>query len=262
MVTHHLELEPMPILSALLLSVFVTAAGGDSASTAAADVRPLIDRVVTAYGGRSALEGVHAYRVDGHVVTAQGEKREAPTIRLFQRPIKLRFENRYSEGTELRILSCEHGWRGKGDSGADATGPMLDAMMLQAVRADLPWFLMQHAGEARVIESTTEEGRTMSVIEVPIERGLTIRAYVDSTSGRIAMSESRMPQGEQVMTFETLYSDYRKVGNVLFAFGEENSASGQPTGTITFDKVTLNPKVKAGDFGPPPGAKHSDKPTH
>jgi hypothetical protein len=76
------------------------------------------------------------------------------------------------------------------------------------------------------------------------------------------MSESRMPQGEQVMTFETLYSDYRTVGNVLFAFREENSASGQPTGTITFDKVTLNPKTKAADFGPPPGAKHSDKPTH
>jgi hypothetical protein len=166
----------MHILGALLLSALVITATGanDSLSTSTADPRPLIDRVVLAYGGKAALEGVHGYRVDGHVVTAQGEKREAPTIRLFQRPGKLRVENRYGEGTELRIVSGEHGWRGKGDSGADATGPMLDAMTLQAVRADLPWFLLQHASEARVIETTTEEGRTMSVIEVPIERGLTI----------------------------------------------------------------------------------------
>jgi len=253
----------MQVLGALLLSVFVTsAAGGDSTSLSTADVRPLIDRVVTAYGGRAALESMHAYRVDGHVVTAQGEKREAPTIRLFQRPGRLRVENRYTEGTELRIVSGEQGWRGKGDSGSNATGPMLDAMALQAVRADLPWFLMQHAGEAHAIESTDEDGRTLSGVEVPIERGLSMRAYVDSTSGRIAVSESRMPQGDHVMSFETRYSDYRKVGRVLFAFHEENSASGQPTGTITFDKVQLNPKVKSADFSPPAGAKHDDHPTH
>ena len=54
--------------------------------------------------------------------------------------------------------------------------------------------------------------------------------------------------------FQTDYSDFRRVGHVMFAFHEETSASGQPTGTITIERIRLNPKVVPADFLPPPGA--------
>jgi hypothetical protein len=136
-----------------------------------------------------------------------------------------------------------------------ANGPMLDAMILQAVRADLPWFLLQHASEARAIDALDHDGHALAGVEVPLERGLSIRAYVETTRGRIEVSQSRMVQeGGGETLFQTNYSDFRKVGRVVFAFHEENSASGQPTGTITIERVVLNPKVAAAEFGPPAGA--------
>jgi hypothetical protein len=247
----------MRTLGALLLSlVFVSSATAeDSLTTMPPDLRPLIDRVVLAYGGRAALEGVHAYRMEGRVVAVQ-QKREGPTSRLFQRPGRLRVEVRYPERPETRIVSGERGWRGLGADVVDASGTMLDAMILQAARADLPWWLLQHASDARAIDPLDHDGHSLAGIEVPLERGLSLRAYVDSTSGRIEVSRSRMVQedgGE--MLFQTDYSDFRKVGRVVFAFHEENSASGQPTGTITFGRVRLNPKVALADFGPPPGTQ-------
>src|SRR5206468_13106425 len=96
----------MRVLGALLLScVFVTSpTAADSLSATLPDLRPLIDRVVLAYGGRAALEGVHAYRMEGHVVAAE-QKREGTTSRLFQRPGRLRVEIHYPERPETRIVS-------------------------------------------------------------------------------------------------------------------------------------------------------------
>src|SRR5215831_3111341 len=105
----------MRVLGALLLScIFVTSAtAADSLSTTLPDPRPLIDRVVLAYGGRAALEGVRAYRMEGRVVAAQ-QKREGPTSRLFERPGRLRVELHYPDRPETRIVDGEHGWRGGG----------------------------------------------------------------------------------------------------------------------------------------------------
>ncbi|HEY6194088.1 MAG TPA: hypothetical protein VI504_03520 [Candidatus Eisenbacteria bacterium] len=226
----------------------------DSLSTSPRGVLSLIDHVVLAYGGRAALESVHAYRMEGRVFAVQ-QKREGPTSRLFQRPGRLRVELHYPDRAETRIVSGESGWRGLGAEVLTANGPMLDAMILQAARADLPWFLLQHASDAHAIEPLDHDGHSIVGVEVPLERGLSIRAYVDTTSGRIEVSQGRMVrEGGGETVFQTDYSDFRKVGRVVFAFHEENFASGQPTGTTTFDRVGLNPKLVPADFGAPAGA--------
>ena len=87
----------MRAIGVLLLSswVLVTSSwAADSLSTTPPDPQPLIERVGMAYGGRAALEAVHAYRMEGRVVAAQHE-REGPMIRLFQRPGRLRVEVHY-----------------------------------------------------------------------------------------------------------------------------------------------------------------------
>jgi hypothetical protein len=215
-----------------------------------------------AYGGRAALEAVHAYRMEGRVVAAQHE-REGPMIRLFQRPGRLRVEVHYPERPETRIVSGDHGWRGVGAEVTDANGPMLDAMILQAARADLPWLLLHHASDAHGIAPLDHGGRTLAGIEVPLGPRLAVRAYVDTASGRIEVSQSRMMQeGGEETVFQTDYSDFRKAGRVLFAFHEENLASGRPTGTITVERIRLNPKVAPETFGPPRGGEHGASSAH
>jgi alkylation response protein AidB-like acyl-CoA dehydrogenase len=58
-------------------------------------------------------------------------------VRVFARPTKLRVEI----GTnEVRLVDGPKGWR----NGKEVRGMQYEAMVLQAVRLDLPWQLLAH----------------------------------------------------------------------------------------------------------------------
>jgi len=240
----------LPLLS-LLLSPGVALEARAADAPVPPGARELVDDVVRAYGGRAALERVTAYRCDGRVV-ALVHPREGPTTRLFQRPDRLRVELRYPGHPELRIVDGARGWRGDGEDVESASGVMLDAMVLQAARAGVPWTLMEHADSVRVVEPREDGGRTLVGLELRLADGLTLRTYVDPVTHRVERSESLLDRGGMQTTFETVYSDFRKVAGVVFAFREENYASGTHTADTMFGKITLNPKLPAGAFGPPP----------
>ena len=238
----------------LLLATFCEVAAGaphpgpDSLATSDAP-NALIERVIQEYGGRAALDRVQAYRAEGNVVAAiQGRK--GPTVRLFARPNRLRVEIHYPDAPETRIAIGSLGWRGKGSSIQPATGPMLDAMLLQAARAAVPWILADRAGEARSTAPRQENGHLLQGVEIAIADSLMLRVWVDPSSGRVVHSQGALERGPMHTTFETSYSDFRTVDGVLFPFREENFAGGQPTGTTTFEKVIWNPPVHDADFGP------------
>ena len=220
-------------------------------STAAVnDARRLVQQVVDAYGGRAALEQVKAYRMDGRIVAGM-QGREGPMSRLFQRPGRLRIELRYTDGTETRIVNAERGWRGVGGDVNAVTGPMLGAMVLQAARADLPLFLLTHLDSVRAVDPLERDSLRLEGVEVACGAGRQMRAYIDPVTHHILVSHSRLVTGGRSTLFQTEYSDFRKVGSVVFAFHEENFASGMATGTTTVERVTLNPRLRPTDFGAP-----------
>ena len=211
---------------------------------------PVIQQILDAYGGRSALERVKAYRADGKIV-ARLRGREGPMSRLFQRPGRLRVELHYPDVTETRVVNGEQGWRGLGDEVGPAKAMMLDAMVLQAMRSDLPLFLFSHRDSLRVIAPLERDSTQLEGLEVPLGAGRSLRAYIDPATHRIMVSQSLLGEDEGAMKFETSYSDFRRVGSVWFAFQEENVAGGRATGTTTIDSVTLNPKFDPADFDAP-----------
>jgi len=220
------------------------------ATVTAQDVRELVERVLDAYGGRAALDRVKAYRAEGRVVAVM-QGREGPTTRLFQRPNRLRIELRYAVEPELRIVAGARGWRGSEDGVEPASGPMLDAMILQAARAAVPWILMEHAAEARRIEPREHRGRQLVGLEIPLGGGMTLRLWIDPSTRRVEVSQGTLAHHGMGTAFETAYGDFRMVDGVLFAFREENYASGAHTGYTAIERVVLNPKPRPGDFAPP-----------
>lgn len=237
---------------ALLLCWASVARGAEPADSARAvvDVRQQVMQLVDAYGGRAALERVKAYRMEGRIVAAQAG-REGPMTRSFQRAGKLRVELRYPDQTETRIVRGEQGWRGVGTDVRAAQGMMLDAMVMQAARSDLPLFLLAHLDSVRVIDSIERDSLRLDGLEASFGAGRSLRAYVDPATHRVLMSQSVLKTESGAMEFETNYSDFRNVGQVWFAFREDNFASGTATGTMTIEKVTINPIFKPAEFAAP-----------
>ena len=121
------------------LGLLLICALATRAATAGEDLGGLVDKVADAYGGRAALENMAAVRETGQVEAATRDGSSKPMVRTFARPLKLRVEiGDTSKPTEVRVVDGATGWR----NGKESTAVGYEAMVLQAVRLDLPFQLM------------------------------------------------------------------------------------------------------------------------
>lgn len=226
----------------------------------ASEIRALIDRVTTAYGGRKALEKVRAYRVEGSVFSTMRHS-DAPTIRVFARPAQLKVLIDYANGAEARLVDGAKGWRNEAGGPLEpVTGPMYAAMVLQAARAGVPWVLYEHAAEATFTDSLTQADVRCVGLQLPLGDGLVLRAWIDPATHHVVRSQGLLEHGGMRTHFETVYADFRAVDGVTFAFREENFASGRQTGLTTITRVIVNPPLRANEFQPPDGAPATPDP--
>ena len=228
------------ILIGMLFLAEVAFAAEESAS--------LIAKVVNAYGGRDRLEATVALRETGKVEAATQIGRSGLLLRAFARPLRLRSEiGDENKGKEVRILDGATGWR----DGKVAAGPALQAMILQAVRLDLPWQLLTHKDKVVEKPGVERQGKRLRVLEVPVESNLTVTASIDPDTGHILYSCGTISGGPMgVMNFETAYEDFRTVGGLLFAFKETNLASGTKTADTVLSSVEILKAAAEQEFRP------------
>ncbi len=208
-----------------------------------AQVSSLIDKTVAAYGGQKALAKAKQLRQLGKVASTMRGGAEGKLVRIFAYPQRLRVEVTYPQETaEVRVLDTNKGWRG----GRPVSGPPLDAMMLQAARLALPMLLVDKKAVLKDAGQIEKDGKKLRVLEVPLERGMTMTVFIDPANGHIVRTVGKADVKEMggTIEFATDYADFRKVDGVLFAFKEATFAMGQHTGNTTLEKVELgsNPK--------------------
>ncbi len=219
-----------------LLCGFLAAAG--TASAQRHDAGGLIDRVMEAYGGSQKLRSIKAYRLQG-TLRAHQRRRDGEFIRISEGFDRLKVLVRYATNMELRVVDGKRGWRGRSRQElGPAHGPMLDAMLLQAARARLPWILDRFRDRVRLVK---EEKENSLVLEMPLQSGLLLRAFLDTKSIRIVRTESILPAGAMQMKFTSDYADFRNVSGVFFPFREENYASGVHTASMAVQELIFNP---------------------
>ena len=221
------------------------------AGTAAAgtELDALVDKLAGAYGGRVKLEDSAVVRESGRVEAVRNAGHSIPTVRTYARPLKLRVEiGGASNPGEVRILDGEKGWRNGKES---STGMGYEAMVLQAVRLDLPYQLLSQRKVLAEKESVDLEGKRLRVLELPLTNGLSIAVGVEAETGRILFSRGTTQAGpEGSTTFETRYDDFRTVAGRLFAFKESNFAGGTKTADIFLTKIELLKVPPADAFKP------------
>jgi hypothetical protein len=207
----------------------------------------LLARVVQAYGGRDALSRARAFRQEGSVTSLLHPGTRGRIERAYSRSGRLRVVTRYpGSPDEVRIVDGGRGWR----NGEPSDGARFAAMVLQAARLDLPALL--DAWKQKVVDrgEAELEGRALRVLALEIGPGLTVEAHVDPATGRILRSSGSGPGPAVPLQFVTLYSDFREVGGVLFAFREGNWANGATTGETLLEKVEVVPALPEATFRP------------
>lgn len=208
-------------------------------SAHSAELAPLLEKMATAYGGREKLEKIVAIRETGQVNAATTVGTSGPTVRTFGRPNRLKIEiGDPAKPTEIRLLNGTNGWR---NGKPAAAGTSFDAMLLQAIRLDLPYQLWINQSKLTEKEPITAgDGKHLRVLELSVEKGLTVVATLDESTGHIVgYAGTTGPGGMGRMTFETAYEDFRLVDGILFAFKETNVANGTKTAETTITKVEL-----------------------
>lgn len=187
----------------------------------------LAARVMAAYGGREAWSKVTGFRETANVTSAT---RTGKMTRQWQRPDKLRVEVVYPTSTEVRVVDGDKGTQ----NGKEATGMGLAAMRLQAARLALPALLL--VGDRHSCQSAQTGVSVPHCIEINLPDAMTLTVEVDS-DGHIVRSTGKSTGIE----FSTVYSDFRKVDGLLFAFREENFAQGAKTATNEITAIEVNP---------------------
>ncbi len=232
---------------ALLLALAAASLAPAPPARAAGEVGPLVARVIAAYGGKAALERAQVIREEG-TVTSLMHPGTGRMVRLLRRPASLRVEIAYPGAEpEVRVVHGGHGDR----DGVEVTGtPAHGAMVLQAARLALPLALAEPGALVTDRGEVARDGKRLRALALALPGGLEVVAEVDPASGRILRSTGAMPvpgMGGRI-EFATAYSQFRKVGGVLFAFHEENWARGQHTGDTALEKIEILREAPPGAF--------------
>lgn len=199
----------------------------------------LLEHVAHAYGGESRLLAVHSVRETGTIVTRRGH---GAVVRTFEPPLRLSVEIRMPAAgfSEIRVLDGSRGAR----DGQAVSGPPLDAMVLQAVRLDLPGALLRHRERLRDLGEITRRGRKLRAIGLVLEGGKSIAVGVEARTGRIVYSEGAVGP----VRFATVYSGFHRVDGILFAFQEENFAGGEKTAETKLAQIEVNAALAPDTF--------------
>ncbi|HSN92785.1 MAG TPA: hypothetical protein VLS93_16250 [Anaeromyxobacteraceae bacterium] len=198
--------------------------------------REVARRCVAAYGGTEAIARASGFVQEGTVTSLLHPGLTGRIGRAYRRPGRLRVEIVYPDRSgEIRVLDGAEGWR----DGAPASGPQLAAMVLHAARLDLPALLAEKGRRIADRGTWKHEGKTLRVLAVEVGPGMEVEAGIDPESGRILRSRSLASGKGREVEFVTVYSEFREVGGVLFAFREGNWANGATTGETFLSRVEV-----------------------
>jgi hypothetical protein len=191
----------------LLICLIVVPVSGSATES----LETFVNRVIEVYGGKDALSLAATVRQTGQTVSLTRGGATASLTRVFQRPDKLRVEIAFpGEQAEVRILNGAQGWR----QNSEISGPLHNAMLLQAARIALPLLLLE---ERENLEDLGTEagpgGAHFRILQLPLRPDLNLFVAIDVATGRIRHSRGAMHMaGQPPMEFATTYEDSDRRG--------------------------------------------------
>ena len=239
------------LIASLSLSLFVRSAAAADLPAAADEIVSLVEKIITASGGKTAVAGMTGVHASGDIEAYMRGDRGKYEL-FFQRPGKLRVETQYQRASETRIVNNGRGYRGTDNA---PLSPVQDhrflAMVYQYRHFDLAYGLLTGMYSVRMKEKDHLNGKPVEVMHLTADDGPPMDVYVDTetffvvkVTGYFTVSDGRPT------TLSSEFSDFRKVGDMVFPFTVINYAGGQKIAETRMKTYRINPPLADSLFLP------------
>jgi hypothetical protein len=224
--------------------------------TAAQTVDDLVSKALAARGGADKLKAVHRQRVTGKI--SFGPDAEGPFVVEFERPLKMHMEITVAGQTIVRVYDGKSaGWM------VNPFAPDKDAQPMEAEdlrnisdEADFDGPLLDYQAKGNHLELAGRDqisGKPVIKLKLTNKNGDVRMYFFDASTYLLVKWEGTRKAENQEIPVETLFSDYRDVHGIKFAFEIDSDSPGRAQKQqITIEKIELDPAIDEGRFAKPP----------
>lgn len=244
------------IFFCILLCLFFTSGpeGALSAGEApdeAGRIASVIGKVIDAYGGKDAVEGIRSLHAKGEIeafmLSDQG------TYELyFKRGRKLLVETKYARSSERRILNGNRGYRSTGALPLEEVyGPRYFAMVYHYKHLNILQDLLKGAYQIQSAGSSSVNGNKAEIFHLSDREGTSMDIYIDEQRSLIIKVTGYFSAENKKIDLSSEFSDFKKAGGSLFPFRITNYAGGIKIAQTVIDEYSINPALADSFFEPP-----------
>ena len=215
----------------------------------------IIDKYVEARGGLAKIKSVQSERVRGTLMFAPGV--EGPFVVERERPYKMRMEVSFRDQTLIRVYDGKSaGWIYNPFAADAAVVPMNENELKNIMdEADFEGPFINSKAKGNQLEyagKTTVEGKPAYKIKLTNKNGEVSYFSFDAASFFLVRWEGKRKSGDQEVTWESYFRDYREIDGLQYPFLIESSAPGTDQAQkIMADKIEVNVTISEAQFKKP-----------
>jgi len=224
----------------------------------------LVAKVLQARGGTARLKAVKSERVSGTISFGPGA--EGPFTVELKRPGKMHMEVTIQDQTVLRVYDGHgSGWLVNPFSETKSAVPMSgDDLRNIADESDFDGPLVDYQAKGNLIEALGTgniDGKPSLKLKLTTRSGDVSTYFFDAATFLLLKWTGVRKTNDQEIPVESLFSDYRDVNGIKFAFQIDTSSPGtNQTQKLSISKIELDPDLddsrftKPRDTAPPPNS--------
>jgi hypothetical protein len=225
-------------------------ARAESPSNKAGAINTLIQNVMTAYGGKTAVENAKSVYASG-TIRAFAFNDRGTYVRYFKRYRKLRVDIKYTRSSELRILNGKRAYESiDGAPLSMVTGDRYQAMEYQYRQLDLPYGLLRNPDEISYEGKAYLKGVAVEILSINNTEGPPMKVYIDAKTFQIIKVSGYFSVSRSTMALSAEFADFKKVDGTIFPFTIINYADGQKIAETSIRDYRINPEIGDSLFSP------------
>ena len=224
----------------------------------------IINKHIDAMGGKEKLTSLKTVRMTANVEV--GPNMKAPMTMYFVNNKSFRMDITMQGMTMTTAITGDSGWMVMPFGGKkDAERMDKESIDQSKDMMDITGDLFDYKTKGYTIEFIAKEdmeGTEVYKLKVTKKSGLVDYEFIDASSYLRLKTTTKHKSKEKETSSDVLYSNYKKVDGIMFAYTIENRETGSSQGqSVTMDTIEVNPKIDANLFKMPVASADESKPT-